>query len=79
MGPLALFTFAARRLRLSTVAFLQFLTPTLQFMVGVEDGERLTPLRLASFALIWAGVAVFAARPWLERRPSVAAAVVQPD
>ena len=65
--PLALFTFAARRLKLSTVAFLQFLTPTLQFMVGLEAGETLTPLRMASFAFIWAGVAVFAVRPWLSR------------
>jgi chloramphenicol-sensitive protein RarD len=70
--PLALFTFAARRLRLSTVAFLQFLTPTLQFIVGVEAGETLTPLRLAAFAFIWAGVAVFAAAPWLGRGRTLA-------
>ena len=67
VAPLALFNFAARRLKLSTIAFLQFLTPTLQFMVGLEAGERLTPLRAVSFAFIWAGVAVFAARPWLSR------------
>jgi chloramphenicol-sensitive protein RarD len=79
--PLALFTFAARRLPLSTVAFLQFITPTLQFMVGVEAGETLTPMRLASFGFIWAGVAVFAARPWIERRARVsrALAVAQPE
>jgi chloramphenicol-sensitive protein RarD len=79
--PLTLFTFAARRLRLSTVAFLQFLTPTLQFIVGVEAGETLTPLRLAAFAFIWAGVAVFAAAPWLGRWRSEASSLpaVQPD
>ncbi len=68
VAPLALFTFGARRLRLSTMAFLQFITPTLQFVVGIEAGETLTPLRAVSFAFIWAGVAVFAARPWFERR-----------
>ena len=68
VGPLALFTFAARRLRLSTVAFVQFITPTLQFVVGIEAGEALTPLRTLAFALIWAGVAVFALAPWLGRR-----------
>ena len=65
--PLALFTFAARRLKFATVAFLQFLTPTLQFMVGLEAGETLTPLRIVSFTFIWAGVVVFALRPWLGR------------
>jgi chloramphenicol-sensitive protein RarD len=78
VAPLALFTFAARRLPLSTVAFLQFITPTLQFMVGVEAGEALTPLRLLSFGFIWAGVAVFAARPWIERRSRPAGAVLAP-
>lgn len=79
--PLALFAFGARRLPLSTMAFLQFITPTLQFMVGIEAGETLTPLRLVSFGFIWAGVAVFAAKPWLDRARSrpVAVAVAQPD
>ena len=72
--PLALFTFAARRLRLSTVAFAQFVTPTLQFMVGVEAGESLTPLRMLSFGFIWLGVAIFAAAPWIGRRRTSRAA-----
>lgn len=59
--PLALFAWSARRLPLSTIGFIQFLAPTLQFAVGVATGEALTPLRIISFAFIWGGAGVFAA------------------
>ncbi|HZW15424.1 MAG TPA: EamA family transporter RarD [Brevundimonas sp.] len=59
--PLALFAWSARRLPLSTIGFIQFLAPTLQFMVGVWAGEALTPLRVLSFVFIWGGAGVFAA------------------
>ena len=58
--PLALFAWAARRLTMTALGFLQFLAPTLQFGVGIALGEAFTPLRALSFAFIWAGVAVFA-------------------
>ncbi len=57
--PLVLFAWAARRLTLSTMGFIQFIAPTLQFGVGVMAGEALTPLRIVSFGFIWLGVAVF--------------------
>ncbi len=66
--PLALFAWSARRLPLSTLGFIQFLAPTLQFAVGVWAGEALTPLRITSFAFIWGGAAVFAAGAWLRHR-----------
>jgi chloramphenicol-sensitive protein RarD len=66
--PLALFAFAARRLPMTSIGFLQFITPTLQFFVGIEAGESLTPLRAVSFGFIWAGVLVFAAKALLARR-----------
>ena len=59
--PLAMFAFAARRMPLSTMGFIQFLAPTLQFCVGVATGEPFTPLRAVSFAFIWLGAGVFAA------------------
>ncbi len=65
--PLALFAFAARRLPLSVMGFLQFVSPTLQFMVGLEAGEMLTPLRALSFVFIWTGVLIFAVQLWLAR------------
>ncbi len=58
--PLAAFSFAARRLQLTVLGFMQFIAPTLQFAVGLSAGEHMTPLRAASFVLIWAGVAVYA-------------------
>ena len=66
--PLALFAWAARRLPLSTVGFLQFIGPTLQFIIGAEGGERLTPAIIASFSLIWLGVLVFVTGAWRASR-----------
>ena len=66
--PLALFAWAARRLPLSTLGFVQFLAPTLQFACGVWAGEALTPLRIASFVFIWTGAAVFAGAAWARNR-----------
>jgi chloramphenicol-sensitive protein RarD len=66
--PLALFAWSARRLPLSTIGFIQFLAPTLQFAVGVWAGEPLTGLRIASFAFIWTGAGVFAAAALLRQR-----------
>ncbi len=59
-APLLLFSAAARRLRLATMGMLQFLAPSLQFLLAiVVFGEHLTPARLGCFALIWAGLAVY--------------------
>jgi chloramphenicol-sensitive protein RarD len=66
--PLALFAWSARRLPLSTLGFIQFLAPTLQFAVGVWAGEALTPLRVISFAFIWGGAGVFATAAFFRHR-----------
>lgn len=66
--PLALFAWSARRLPLSTIGFIQFLAPTLQFIVGVWAGEALTPLRILSFVFIWGGAGVFAAAAYFRVR-----------
>lgn len=59
--PLLLFAGAARRLPLSTVGLLQFLTPVLQFGCGVlVFDEPMPPARLAGFALVWLALVVFA-------------------
>ena len=57
--PLLCFAIAAKRVSLTTIGFLQFLAPTLQFLVGVYYGESLTPARIACFVCIWAAVLVF--------------------
>ena len=75
--PLALFAWAARRLPFSTIGFLQFVSPTIGFVTGLETGEGLTPLLGVSFAFIWVGAAVFAYGAWRAgRRQGVAAAAV---
>lgn len=57
--PLLLFAVGAKKLPLSTMAFLQFLTPTLQFAMGLLYGESFSLTRAISFSLIWAGVILF--------------------
>ena len=57
--PLLCFAIAAKRVSLTTIGFLQFLAPTLQFLVGVYYGEPLTPARIVCFVCIWTAVAVF--------------------
>jgi chloramphenicol-sensitive protein RarD len=70
--PLILFSFGARRLRFSTLGMLQFLAPTLQFLIGWAYGEPLTVLRIASFVLIWIGLAIFATDSVLRERQRAA-------
>ena len=59
VAPLALFAWTARRLPFQVLGFLQFISPTIGFGIGLAVGERLNPLGLASFGFIWAGAAVF--------------------
>jgi chloramphenicol-sensitive protein RarD len=57
--PLVMFAVAARRLALSTVGFMQFLAPSMQFATGIYYGEALTLPRIICFACIWAAVVMF--------------------
>lgn len=67
--PLMLFGFAARRLRLSTLGVLQYLSPSLVFLLALfVFREPLALARLAAFALIWAGLAVYVADGWRRTR-----------
>ncbi len=58
-APLILFAMATRRVKLSTVAIMQFLTPTLQLCLGLWYGEPFTPAHAVTFGFIWSGVALF--------------------
>ena len=72
--PLVLFSWAARRIPLSSMGFLQFIAPTIAFVIGVAEGEAFTPLRGVSFLFIWGGAAVYAYGAWRRtRRVGVAA------
>ncbi|SDF29898.1 chloramphenicol-sensitive protein RarD [Blastococcus aurantiacus] len=60
--PLLLFAAAARRIPLSTIGLLQYLTPLMQLSVGVfVYDEAMPPARLAGFAIVWLALAVFTA------------------
>lgn len=66
--PLTLFSFVARRLPLSTMGFIQFISPTIAFCIGLFQGEPFTWLRGVSFLFIWGGAAVFAFGAWRRLR-----------
>lgn len=57
--PLLCFALAARRLTLTTIGFMQFLAPTIQFCTGIYFGEELTVAHMICFAFIWSAVAFF--------------------
>ena len=58
--PLALFATAARRMDYTTIGFLQFLSPTIVFVLGLLwFHEHLQPVQLGCFVLIWSAMALF--------------------
>ena len=58
--PLLLFAIAARRLPLSTIGFLQYLAPSISFMIAIFlYHEPMDFHRALGFALIWAGLVVY--------------------
>lgn len=60
--PLLLFGTAATRIPLSLLGLLQYLTPTMQLVVGVfVFHEEMPPERLAGFVLVWVALVVLAA------------------
>jgi chloramphenicol-sensitive protein RarD len=65
--PLLLFAAGARRIRMATLGLLQYVSPSLQFALGVWlFGEPFSPAQLVGFCLIWAALALYsisASRP----------------
>jgi chloramphenicol-sensitive protein RarD len=58
--PLLLFGGAANRVPLTTMGVLQYLTPIIQFCIGVwVDDETMPPSRWAGFAIVWVALMVF--------------------
>ena len=72
--PLVLFGVAAVRVPLSTLGLLQYLAPSLQFLCGVlVFHEEMPPARWLGFALVWAGLLLFAWDQLEDRRRRPAA------
>jgi chloramphenicol-sensitive protein RarD len=71
--PLLLFAGAARRLPLATVGLVQYLTPIMQFLIGVLLlHEAVTPERLLGFVLVWIALILLAIDGYWQRRTGVA-------
>jgi chloramphenicol-sensitive protein RarD len=71
--PLLLFAIAARRMDYSTLGFIQYLSPTIVFFLGLFVFEQpLAPAKLACFVLIWVAVAIFVWDLWAKRRAASA-------
>ena len=60
--PLLLFSAAARRMPYAELGLLQYVAPTLQFLLAVVAyGEPMTQAHVICFAFIWTGLAIYAA------------------
>jgi chloramphenicol-sensitive protein RarD len=69
--PLLLFASGARQIPLSILGLLQYLSPTLQFLLGVLlFQEAFSADRLVGFVMIWAALALFAGEGLLRRVPA---------
>ncbi|MDJ0614579.1 MAG: EamA family transporter RarD [Rhizobiaceae bacterium] len=59
--PLILFSVGAKRLRLSTIGLMQFLVPTMIFLIGVYlFKEPMRDVQLAAFVMIWIALVLYA-------------------
>lgn len=59
-GPLMIYANGAKRLRLSTIAIMQYIAPTMIFLTAVfVFGEPFSTVKLVAFALIWVALAIY--------------------
>ena len=75
--PLLLFAAGARRVTMATLGTLQYLSPSIQFLLGVTFfGEPLQDTRLAGFVVIWSALVIYSADGflWMRRQRSALAA-----
>ncbi|HEV2518640.1 MAG TPA: EamA family transporter RarD [Devosia sp.] len=71
--PLLLFAFAVQRLKMTTVGMLQYIAPSITFILAITlFGEHLNAVRLGSFALIWVSLIVYTTDSVLRRRRATA-------
>jgi chloramphenicol-sensitive protein RarD len=82
-GPLTavtllLFAAGARRIPLATLGILQYISPSVQFGLGVYVfGEAFEPSRLLGFVLIWAALLVYSLEGWWNSQRGSAARVAR--
>ncbi|MBU2982706.1 EamA family transporter RarD [Lentibacter algarum] len=67
--PLMLFSYATKRLQLSTVGLLQYINPSAQFFCAVVVfGEPFSGWHQLAFAMIWAGLLLYSLAALLQDR-----------
>lgn len=68
--PLLLFAYGAQRIRLTTLGLLQYLAPSVQFLLGYFlYREPFDAARLQAYGFIWCGLALYSADGfWAQRR-----------
>ena len=72
-APLLLFAAGARRIPMATLGILQYISPTLQFALGVwVFNEAFEPGRVVGFVLIWTALLIYSVEGWRVRQRSVA-------
>ncbi len=76
--PLLMFASAARRIPLSLVGILQYIAPTLQFLLGVlVYGEPFTLTQFIGFGIVWAALVIFGIEGFLNHRVQPVAVVAE--
>jgi chloramphenicol-sensitive protein RarD len=71
--PLILFANGAKLLRLSTIGIMQYIAPTMIFVIAVFIfREPFTSERAVAFALIWAALAIYSWSMFSSRTPNAA-------
>jgi len=74
--PLIAFAGAAARVPLSRLGLMQYVTPTMQFLIGVlVRHEPLPPGRLAGFGIVWVALVLFTVDTATNRRRQLASTV----
>ena len=57
--PLLCIAIALKKLRLTTIGMMQFLSPSMQFVIALIYGEELTWANMVCFGFIWLAITVF--------------------
>ncbi|WP_395790046.1 EamA family transporter RarD [Aquimonas sp.] len=67
--PLIAFAFGARRIPYSMLGILQYIGPSMQFLLGIfVFGEAFSSVQAIGFGLIWLALVVYAAEGWRQQR-----------
>jgi chloramphenicol-sensitive protein RarD len=76
--PLLMFASATRRIPLSLVGILQYIAPTLQFLLGVlVYGESFTYIQFIGYGTVWVALVIFAVEGYFAYRTKPVVAVIE--